>query len=239
MIISHRKAFIAYSPWKTASSTLTVRLLPYDDSPYNRFYDFNPYLGRVVHQHLTCADFALLPESRLGHFAISFSRNPYDRVYSGFRQLQKDIVEQPKAIYPSNWIRQLVMRQLSMNFAQLCRASFDFDEWWALIDEHQIYEAAHNSSFPLYPNYYWTHIAGKQVVDFIGKVENFENDFEALCARLDVPKPEAVNVNVYDDKIPDSLEGRARYVDKMNRRSIDKVNELFARDFELFGYDRL
>jgi hypothetical protein len=78
---------------------------------------------------------------------------------------------------------------------------------------------------------------GKQVVDFIGKVENFEDDFEALCARLDVPKPEAVNVNVYNDKIPDSLEGRPRYVDRMNRRSIDKVNELFARDFELFGYD--
>jgi hypothetical protein len=30
-----------------------------------------------------------------------------------------------------------------------------------------------------------------------------------------------------------------RYVERMSARSIDKVNQLFAADFELLGYERL
>lgn len=78
---------------------MVVRLEEYNDSPYDRFFYFNSYLNRIVHQHIICADFACLPESKLGYFTASFVRNPYDRVYSGFRQLQKDLREQPHAIY--------------------------------------------------------------------------------------------------------------------------------------------
>ena len=91
MIISHAKRFVMLLPWKTASQTMVLRLSQYNESPYNRFFYFNAHLNRVVHQHITCADFACLPESKLGYFLASYVRNPYDRAYSGFRQLQKDI----------------------------------------------------------------------------------------------------------------------------------------------------
>lgn len=216
---------------------MSLRLAALNESPYSRFYDFNPYLNRVVHQHLTLAEFEALPESRLGFLRAVFVRNPYDRVYSGFRQLQKDIREQPKALYPQPWIKEMVMEQLAANFTKLCKAGFDFDTWLAAVDDHEIYEAGRNSSFPLHPAHYWTHLNGKQSVDFVGKVENFETDFHGLCLRLGIESPGSANDNV--DVEPATSSGTYKSTGLMSRSSMDRINRLFRQDFDLFGYTLL
>jgi len=229
-----------FLPWKTASQTMLLRLAAFNESPYSDFYDFNPHLSRVVHQHLTCAEFVCLPESRLGFLTASFVRNPYDRVYSGFQQLQNDIRNQPLGEYPKDWIRDLVMKQLADNFSQLCQAGFQFDRWLALIRDEQIYEIGHNSSFPLHPAHYWTHVSEHQLVDFIGRVERFEMDFLEFLSRVGIAPMDPGNANVRD------LEGASasnpfgyRYLERMNSQSIHKINRLFEKDFELFGYERI
>jgi hypothetical protein len=238
MIICRSKAFIALAPWKTASSTLHRRLKQYNESPYSRFYYFNPDLQRVVHQHVTCAEFRSFPESKFGYFLASFVRNPYDRVYSGFLQLQKDLDLQPLAPFPERWIRDLVMKQLADNSAQLSTAGFDFNRWFDLIEEHQIYEVGHNTSFPLHPSHYWTHFAGTQMVDFIGKVESFETDFDRLCSKIGLICGDKINENV-GPEMPESesLQRSHKYLHLMSKASILKINRLFKSDFELFGYE--
>jgi hypothetical protein len=237
MIISYQKKFVLFAPWKTASSTMHLRLKSVNESPYDRFYDFNPYLNRVVHQHITCVEFCSLPESRLGYFTASFIRNPYDRVYSGFRQLQKQIQEQPKAEFHLPWIKDLVTKQLTENFALLCQAGFEFNKWLELVKEYQIYEVGHNTSFPLHPAHYWTHIKGDQFVDFVGRVETFENDFSTFCEHVGLS-----NIGTMNDNIAVEPSGQKniefKYVDRMDRKSKDKINTLFRSDFEFFGYER-
>ncbi|MEO7932236.1 MAG: class I SAM-dependent methyltransferase [Chthoniobacterales bacterium] len=183
-------------------------------------------------------EFASLPESALGYPITAFVRNPYDRVYSGFRQLQKDIRAQPAMTFPEPWIRDLVMKQIGENFLQLQRANFQFDRWLNSVTEEQIFELGRNTSFLLHPAHYWTHIAGRQAVDFIGKVENFEDDFQTFLTKnelTDVPK---LNANVEELETGGHVSAY-RYVDRMNARSIEKINRLFAADFELFGYTML
>jgi hypothetical protein len=237
MIISHRKKFVLFAPWKTASSTMHLRLKSVNESPYDRFYNFNPYLNRVVHQHITCVEFCSLPESRLGYFTASFIRNPYDRVYSGFQQLQKQIQQQPKAEFREPWIKDLVTKQLTESFALLCQAGFEFNKWLDLVKEYQIYEVGHNTSFPLYPAHYWTHIKGDQFVDFIGRVETFENDFSTFCTKVDLHNIGTMNDNITVEPF-DKETIAFKYVDKMDRKSKDKINTLFKSDFEFFGYER-
>ena len=229
-------------PWKTASQTMALRLDEYNESPYARFFYFNTYLNRVVHQHITCADFAALPESKLEYLLASFVRNPYDKAYSGFRQLQTDIEEQPKAgsHYPKPWIYAHVMKQLAENLAQLKQAEFQFDNWIELITEAQVYEIGRNTNFFLHPAHYWTHLAGRKSVDFIGKVENFEDDFKNFLSLVKIEQVTQINDNVVD------LGGHTaknafgyRYVDRMSARSIEKINRLFSEDFELFGYEKI
>jgi hypothetical protein len=238
MIISYTRNFAILAPWKTASSTIWVRLSSFNESPYSRFHDFNPFLNRVVNQHLTYADFMALPEGRLGLFTAAFVRNPYDRVYSGFRQLQKDIDLQRDSPYPQPWIKTLILKQLAENFASLCQANFDFDEWLARVDEHQIFEVGRNSNFPLHPAHYWTHANGRQMVDFVGRVENFEEDLRGLCARLNIEVSSTENDNVHTlQQQPVEVPYRSAHL--MNPRSVARINELFRDDFELFGYERL
>src|SRR5947209_2521451 len=217
MIISHAKRFVVLLPWKTATSTLQTRLGGYSDSPYSGFYELNPVLKRVVHQHMTYADFVALPEARLGYFTAAFVRNPYDRVYSGFRQLQKDIREQPSAPFPSAGVRNLVMKQLAENFAALCQAGFSFEPWFSLVDEQCIYEVGRNTNFPLHPAHYWTHYAGDQAVDFIGHIETFEHDFLLLCEAIGVEPDSQSNANVDPENsdLPGDRHGY-RYVDRMS-----------------------
>ena len=239
MILSHRHQFLLLAPWKTASSTAHLRLESYNESRYNRFYEYNPHLQRVVHQHITYAEFAALPESREGYFSGAFVRNPYDRVYSGFLQLQKDIQRQPFEPFPNPWVKALVMRQLADNLMQLAAGEFDFDKWFGLVEEQQIYEIGRNSSFPLHPAHYWTGIDREQKVDFVGSVERFERDFDAFCERVGIAPGERANENV-SGQLSD-LQGRAsyRYVDRMSAASISKINVLFDADFDLFGYEKL
>ena len=175
MIISHSKKFILFSPWKTASSTTNTRLNSYNQSPYSSFFHFNKNLNRIVHQHMICADFMSLPERKLKYLLGSFVRNPYDKVYSGFQQLQKDLKNQPSFEYESPWVMNHVMRQLSENSAQLRQAQYDFDGWVTLLTEEQIYEAGRNSNFPLHPAHYWTHIADKKYRIKLQKIYKIEN----------------------------------------------------------------
>jgi hypothetical protein len=240
VIVSRQANFVMLAPWKAASQTVRQRLQSYNNSPYPAFFYFNPYLNRVVHQHITCAEYLCLPEARLGYLVASFVRNPYDRVFSGFQQLQTDIREQPYTDFPEPWIRDLVMRQLTENFSQLCQAGFNFDRWLALVGEEQIYDVGRNSNFPLHPAHYWTHVAGQLIANFIGKVESFEVDFGRFLSLVGIHQVPTINLNVSGP-----LDGPAtnpcayRYVDRMNSKSIDKINRLFASDFEFFGYDRV
>ena len=124
---------------------------------------------------MICADFMSLPERKLKYLLGSFVRNPYDKVYSGFQQLQKDLKNQPSFEYESPWVKNHVMRQLSENSAQLRQAQNDFDGWVTLLTEEQIYEAGRNSNFPLHPAHYWTHIADKKYRIKLQKIYKIEN----------------------------------------------------------------
>ncbi|MCK9612914.1 MAG: sulfotransferase family 2 domain-containing protein [Bacteroidales bacterium] len=239
MIINFERKFAIFLPWKTASSTMFTRMAYFNQSSYSRFYDFNVHLKRIVHQHITVADFKGLPESLLPLKKIAFVRNPYDRVYSGFLQIQKDLKEQPDMPYPEPWIKNHVMKQLEANEKKLRLAGYNFDNWVALLQPEDVLQIGGNSSFPLYPAHYWTHDNDKLFVDFIGKVETFEEDFKKMLEFLDISDSynlENANINFLTDEQSDS---DYKYLEKMSEASIQKINSLFSNDFKLFGYKKL
>jgi Sulfotransferase family len=238
MIYCPSHKLIILLPWKCASQTLRARLRAINRSPYPEFFHFNPILNRVVHQHLTLADFMTLPESRQGFRVATFVRNPYDRVVSAWRQLIVDVGQQPGRRFEQSWIRDLVTQQLADNFALLCKAQFAMEPWFLSLPAYQILEAGRDTSLPLHPAHYHTHLGRQQVASFIGRVEYFETDFAALCrvAGIDSPGTETVNRSA-DSSAPD-LQGY-RYAGRLQPQTIARIEELFAEDFERFGYPRL
>jgi hypothetical protein len=227
--------------WKSASSTLYLRLASLNESQYPRFYYFNPFLDRVTHQHLTCAEFEALPEASLGYLRAAFVRNPYDRFFSGFGQVRRDVRLQPYAQFPAPWIKELVMTQLAKNHAQLVRANYDFNQWVRSISEDQILDIGQNATFPLHPAHYWTHIGGTRRVDFVGRVEDFESDFGRFCEDAGISPDEFKEGNANAGKfvrIGDAASAY-RYAHLFDRYSIDKINKPMALVFERLDYRRL
>ena len=150
--------------------------------------------------------------------------------------MQRDIQQQPSASFPADWIKALVMRQLADNFAQLAAGDFDFDKWFDRVEENQIREIGRNSSYPLHPAHYWTGVDGQQSVDFVGRVENFEPDFEAFCRKTGVQPRDRATVNVSNAPSGASSPHAPRRINNMGAKSISKINDIFKADFELFGY---
>ena len=106
------------------------------------------------------------------------------------------------------------------------------------MEEHEIHHTGSNLLFLLHPLRYWTHQGQKQCVNFIGRVENFENDFLRLVSSWSLP--------VYDMSVNENTSGDIaasanayRHLERMNHVSIDRLNELFSDDFELFGYEKV
>lgn len=236
LIISHTHAFILLAPWKTASSTCHSRLGGYNESSYNRFFHFNENLQRIVHQHVTYSEYLQLPESQLGYLSAAFVRNPYDRVYSGFLQLQRDIANQPKLQTEQPWVKSLMLEQISEAANLLLRADFDFDKWIDRLEDHVFFNVGRNSNMPLHPAHYWTGLRGSIDVDFVGRVEVFETDFARLCARLGVTPSSYENQNVSDQYSAHAPFGQSKYASRMAQATLRKINRIFERDFDLFNY---
>ena len=235
MILNHDKKFLVFQSWKAASSTLYLRLEKFNQSPYSRFYYFNPYLQRIVHQHITVADLKGLPDVGSDYKKAAFVRNPYDRVYSGFIQIQRDLKEQPGLPFPAPWIRAHVMKQLAANEERLTAAGYDFDKWLGLLQEEDVYQIGGNSSLPIYPAHYWTHDGDRPFVDFIGKVEHFEADFQKLMEFLGISEGYSLENDNLSEPLSEGTEDY-RYVSKMSASSIERINRLFEKDFLLFHY---
>ena len=238
LLIPSAKLAMLY-PWKTASQTLQSRLEALGTRPYPKLHYFNQYLHKVVHQHLTLADYRGLPQSQLGYELAVFVRNPYDRVFSGFQQALRDISVLPRLNYPQPWIRELVMQQVASLFSSLSRAQYNVDQWFQQLSLHEILDTGHSTCMCLHPVTYWTHQAGEQVADFIGKVEDFESDFSRLRERYSLPMTAGGSENRSDPTLARPDANNYLYTYRLHPRTIAKINDVFRDDFDLLGYERL
>lgn len=67
---------------------------------------------------------------------------------------------------------------------------------------------------------------GELIVDFVGKVESIEQDFNHICEKLEVTVPLEVKNSSRETKKAHELSPLA----------LSTIRERFARDFQLFGY---
>jgi Sulfotransferase family len=233
--------FVILAPWKSASSTVKARLASYNEFAFDQFYHYNDSVKTVTHQHITLAQFQNLRDIKDGLFKATFVRNPYDRAWSAFQQTKRDTKLQPNSQFPDRWIRELVMEQLAENEMKISNSGGDFDLWMQQITYADVHCVGKNSSFPFHPCNYWTHINDQTAIDFIGRVENFEPDFQRLLKKIHIePKNADISANVteeFREIAPNEL--GYKYTKFMQDRTIEKINELFESDFKLLGYQRL
>ena len=163
------------------------------------------FLGKAIGEHKTIRDF----EDDLGnqelnnYFKFSFVRNPWDKMVSFYNFHKKyDVLD------TSSGFNEFLSTQLSKwipnngsKYSSSMRSTNQID--W-LIDSHS-----------------------QNRMDFVGRFENFQEDFNIVCDRIGVPSQKLPHKNKSKHK---------HYSEYYNEDSIKIVGDRFSKDIKYFGY---
>tara|TARA_Y100000004_G_C8953310_1_gene429602 strand:+ start:810 stop:1376 length:567 start_codon:yes stop_codon:yes gene_type:complete len=136
------------------------------------------------------------------YFKFTFARNPWDRLVSSFNYGRKVIHRQDKYEISHSGYERYKKREN------------DFGLWL--------------SNFPNKPVLnFLSDDCGILMVDFIGKTENLQEDFNIICDKVGIPHQQLPRKNTTQHK---------HYTEYYNDETKQIVAERFARDIEYFNY---
>lgn len=133
------------------------------------------------------------------YFKFGFVRNPWDRVVSLYNRQEG------------------IMMSSKMSFE-------GFVDWINYSSDTCIHPSQHKNQLD------WFLDENKQVaVDFIGKFENLDADWEEICKRI--------NVNIKLEHHNINMKNKKHYTDYYNKKTINTIAEKFKVDIDYFSYE--
>lgn len=140
-------------------------------------------------------------ENYSNYFKFTFVRNPWDRVVSAFKYL-KDV--STLDAYHRDFINTRYPQ-----FEDFIKSK-EWTEWLHFLPQHQFIS-----------------IDSKICVDFIGKVETMQSDFNIICKTLGVKPKTLSKINATN---------RNNYTEYFDDETRQIIADVYAKDIELFEY---
>ena len=137
-------------------------------------------------------------------FKFAFVRNPWDLQVSSYHHIRR---ERPQ------------LMQANESFEDFLRRKLDPERPWQYHLDTSVESQSH----------YITDLQGRQIVDFIGRYETLQEDFDHICDRIGITPITLPHRR----KASDRADYRGYYDDSTRRL----VAEHFAPDIERLGYD--
>lgn len=217
MVISDRYKYLYFVIPKCGSATVRHALAPFTDIGY-------PVSN--FEEHVTIRKFLAKydePGRFPGYFKFTFVRNPYDRLYSGYRQDLRASTRWKQWIAAKKPIFDIIGDDFTRYLIEYV-AHADIRNAWDWICFCPMTE--------------FTHLNGKPALDWIGRTELLDRDLHVLAGNLGITLGEIENLNV--SVAPDTENPETpKYLDKYTHDTMALVNDLYGDDFEAFGYPML
>ena len=224
-MISHKHKFIFVHIPKCAGTTVELVLHKYA----------SPVEGcswAVRTKNIRNKEMFNLIRNHNDYFKFTFSRNPYSRMVSlyyflkyhnkfDFQKFVK-LVGQFLDTNPEKVYRKIPDNSTFLKSKKMWKvASYDF------IDEVHYplgYLGNGNKGYHLLPQYYFV----SNGIDFIGKIENLQEDFNIICDKIGIPRQKLQHKNKSKHK---------HYTEYYDDETRQIVAEKYAKDIEYFGYE--
>ena len=151
------------------------------------------------------------------------------------------------------------------NFADYFKFSFVRNPWERIVSEFLFQEYYKRDSFKdflfcglpkpgmsdayrhIIPQYdYLYNPQGKLLVDFVGRFENLQSDFDEICRRMNLEKSKLPHVNAslppkdtrnFIQKLLFPKPPKKRYTDYYDSECLAFVTEMYKKDIQAFGYE--
>lgn len=215
MLLSHRYRFLFVHIAKTGGTSVRGALQQYRwrDPYYLPQFIASKLSGLVNHEvaiklprhckAVTAQE--MLPRAFYdGLFKFAFVRNPWDLQVSSFHHIRR---ERPHLVNEGETFDAFLRRKLDPE-----------RPWQYHIDTSMTPQTD-----------YLIDLHGNLIVDFIGRYEQLQDDFDAVCARIGIPGKTLPHKRKATD--------RARYRDYYTETTRDLVAQHFKADIDRFGYD--
>lgn len=166
MLISHKHKFVYIAIPKTASSAIRTALGNYSEINSNHYNDEPPYRW-----HITALDLKKhFIENKWNwdeYFKFSTVRNPWDRMVSNYNFFSKYIT-----LYEKN---NKGKEDIYTMFIDILQKNPTFEDY---IKNHLQKEESYE--------FWYKDETGTILLDFIGKVETLQHDFDSICKKIGI-----------------------------------------------------
>lgn len=163
-------------------------------------------LGLENVQHMSQEDIIQKQCKNLNHkkmFKFAFTRNPWDR----FLSLYFYMFEGPV------WCKEKVPNII--NFSTFVKLYYNDYQ----LSGHRVWTAHFR------PQIEWVNLKS---IDFIGKFENLQEDFDTVCDNINITRKKLLHQNKTNHK---------HYSEYYNKKTRDMIAEKYKKDIQHFGYE--
>lgn len=199
-MISHKHKCIFIHIPKCAGSSVEKSLM---GKQYVKWDEHN----KIWVQHATAQQVKkLYCQDYEDYFSFAFVRNPWDRAVSDYFWIKKDLKIK-------DTFKNFLLLENNFNTPKLSYPHLNsFGR-----GDHVLAQ----SDFIL-------NSRGEQIVNFIGKFENLQQDFNIVCDKIGIPKQRLPHKNKGDHK---------HYTEYYNNETCEIVAEKYKKDVEYFNYE--
>ena len=217
-MISHKHKFLSIRIPKTASTSVTTALDSYFDikgiSDRESVYYYHTK-AELIKDHFVSKNW-----DYNSYFKFAFVRNPFERQVSLWEYAKKVVIH-----YLEHTDEDVILSDANFRDKMQILKYENFQNW-VIKSKDTFDQCPLASSWVLQSRYIYK--ADKKLVDFIGKTENLQEDFNIVCDKIGIPQQELPYKNASNHK------HYTEYYDDETRQIIENH---YAKDLEHFGYE--